>query len=150
LAKAEAAHANRQQVAAEEVLSTLQLPVDAARLIGCLTDKADMYGKAKKYRPNNSFQYINIFTPGRGKWIQHAKDLLHISPLRHLVIGLMILFMREIMFTRKKWVQAVDMNHGLNLVGIEVIREIEGNKKGCMGLVWSSSMIKDIHRAVER
>jgi hypothetical protein len=109
-----------------------------------------MYGKAKKYCPNNFFQCINIFTHGRGKWIQHAKDLLHMIPLRHLLIGLVIVFLRETMFTRKKWSQAVDMNHGINLGWIEVIREMEGNKKGCMGLVWSSGTIKDFHRAVER
>jgi hypothetical protein len=57
---------------------------------------------------------------------------------------------RETMLTRKKWAHAVDMNHGLNLGGIEVIREMEGNKKGCMGLIWSSGTIKNVHRAVER
>jgi hypothetical protein len=41
------------------------------------------------------------------------------------------------------------MNHGLNLGGIEVIRNIEGTKKGTMGLVWSSGTDKDVHRAVE-
>jgi hypothetical protein len=61
LAEAEAAQAKRQQVAAEEALSTLQLPVDAAHLIGCPTDEDEMYGKAKKYCPINFFQYINIF-----------------------------------------------------------------------------------------
>jgi hypothetical protein len=150
LAEAEAAQAERQQVAAEESLSTLQLPVDADHLIGCQTDEAEMYGKAKKYCPNNFFQYINILIRVHGKWIQHAKDLLHMSPLRHLLIGLVIVFLRETMFTRNKWAQAVDMDHRLNLGGIEVILEMEGNKKGCMGLVWSSGTIKDVHRAVER
>jgi hypothetical protein len=42
------------------------------------------------------------------------------------------------------------MNHGLNLGGIEVIRNMEGTKKGAMGLVWSSGTVKDVHRAVER
>jgi hypothetical protein len=42
------------------------------------------------------------------------------------------------------------MNHGLNLGDIEVIRNMEGTKKGAMGLVWSSGTVKDVHRAVER
>jgi hypothetical protein len=42
------------------------------------------------------------------------------------------------------------MNHGLNLGGIEVIRNTEGNTKGSMWLVWSSGTFKDVHRAVER
>jgi hypothetical protein len=54
------------------------------------------------------------------------------------------------MFTKKKFAQAVDMNHGLKLGGIEVIHEMDCNKKGCMGLVWAFGMIKDVHRAVER
>jgi hypothetical protein len=39
------------------------------------------------------------------------------------------------LYLRKKWAQAVDMNHGLNLGGIEVIREMEGTKKGGQGTV---------------
>jgi hypothetical protein len=42
------------------------------------------------------------------------------------------------------------MNHGLNLGGIEVIRNMEGTKKGAMGLVWSSVTVKDVHCAVEQ
>jgi hypothetical protein len=37
------------------------------------------------------------------------------------------------------------MNHGLNLGGIEVIRGMEGNKKVCKGLVWSSGTVEDVH-----
>jgi hypothetical protein len=54
------------------------------------------------------------------------------------------------MFTKNKKAHAVDIDHGLNLGGIEVIREMEGNKKGCMGLVGSSGTIRDVHKAVER
>jgi hypothetical protein len=51
---------------------------------------------------------------------------------------------------QKKWAQAVGINHGLNLCGIEVIRNMDGTKKGAMGLVWSSYTVKDVHHAVER
>jgi hypothetical protein len=107
-----------------------------------------MYGKAKKYCPSNFFQYIHIFILGHGKLIQHAKDLLHMSLLQHLIIGLVIVFLRETMFTRNKWAHAVDMNHGLNSGGIEVIRDMEGNKRDA----WDSfgHTIKYVHRAVER
>jgi hypothetical protein len=56
----------------------------------------------------------------------------------------------RLFFSKQKWAQAVDINHGLNLGGIEVIRSMEGIKKGAMGLVWSSGTVKDVHRAVER
>jgi hypothetical protein len=42
------------------------------------------------------------------------------------------------------------MNHVLNLGGEEMIRNMEGTKKGAMGLVWSSGTVKGVHRAVER
>jgi hypothetical protein len=102
------------------------------------------------YCPDSFFQYMNLFIGGRSKRFQHANDLLNMGLLRHLMIGLVILLLRETMFTKKKWAQAVDMNHGLNLGVIEVIHETEGNKKGCMGLVWSSGTLTYVHRAVER
>jgi hypothetical protein len=71
------------------------------------------------------------------------------STLRYLLIGFVVVFLRETLFTTKKSAQAVDMNHGLKLGGIEVIRNMEGTKKGSMGLVWSSGTVKYIHRAVE-
>jgi hypothetical protein len=43
----------------------------------------------------------------------------------------------------------VNINHGIKLGGIEVIREMEGMKEGVQGLVWSSSTVKDVDRAVE-
>jgi hypothetical protein len=57
--------------------------------------------------------------------------------------------MRAVTLFTKKWAEAVDTNHGLNLGGIEVIHEMEGTKRGEHGLVWSSSTVKDVHRAVE-
>jgi hypothetical protein len=42
------------------------------------------------------------------------------------------------------------MNHGLNLGGIEVIRNMKGTKKGAMELVWSSGTVKDDHRTVDQ
>jgi hypothetical protein len=94
--------------------------------------------------------HVNAFVRGQGKWVQHAKDLLNMHPLWHILSGLVVVLLRETLFTKKKWARAVDMNHGLNLGGIEVIREMEGNTKGCKGLVWSSGTVKGVHRTVER
>jgi hypothetical protein len=58
--------------------------------------------------------------------------------------------LHETLITQQNWSHVVDMNHRLNLGGIEVIRSMDGMKKGAMGLVWSSSTVKDVHRAVER
>jgi hypothetical protein len=59
------------------------------------------------------------------------------------------IFTRDFVY-QKQWANAEDMNHGLNLGGIEVIRNTEGTKKGAMGLAWSSGTVKYVHRAVER
>jgi hypothetical protein len=56
------------------------------------------------------------------------------TPLRYLIIGFVIVFKRDTLFTKKR-AQAVNMNQGLNLDGKEVIRNMEGNKKGAVGLV---------------
>jgi hypothetical protein len=91
--------------------------------------------KMKRYSPTKLFRYINAFCKGRGKWAQHAKDILNMTPLRYLLIGFVIVFLRDSLFTKEKWAHAIELNHGLNLGGIEVIRNMEGTKKGAMGLV---------------
>jgi hypothetical protein len=82
--------------------------------------------------------------------VQHANVILNMARLRYLLIGFVIVLLRETLFTKHPWAQAVAMNRGLNLDGIEVILSMEETKKGAMGLVWSSSPVKDVHRAVER
>jgi hypothetical protein len=72
------------------------------------------------------------------------------APLHHILIGLVIKYLRETLFMKHKWAQAVDMNHGLNLGDVGVIIIVEGTKKGAMGLVWSPGTVKDIHRVLER
>jgi hypothetical protein len=76
------------------------------------------YGKANDYMPYSFFVHINSFFRGRGKWFAHAKDLLNMKPLRHFLVGHVVILLRETVFTKKKWTQAVDMNHGFDLGGI--------------------------------
>jgi hypothetical protein len=73
---------------------------------------------------------------GRGTLMQHVKYISRMAPLRCLLIGLGVILLREMLFTTTKRADAVDMNHGLNLGGIEVIRDVEGMKKGGHGIVW--------------
>jgi hypothetical protein len=88
------------------------------------------WAKMKQYSPTELYRYINAFCKGRGKWAQHAKHISNMTRLRYLLIGFVVVFLGETLFTRKNGAQAVDMNHGLNLGGIEVIRNMEGTKKG--------------------
>jgi hypothetical protein len=107
------------------------------------------YGKVNDYLPYSFFIHINSFIRGRGKWFVHAKDLLNMKPLMQFLVGIVVVLLRETIFTKKKWIQAVDMNHGLNSGGTEVVRAMEGLGKNGQGLVLSSSSIKEVHRAVE-
>jgi hypothetical protein len=57
--------------------------------------------KMKQYSLTKLFRYINAFCKGRGKWAQNAKDILNMTPLRYLLIGFVIVFLRETLFTQK-------------------------------------------------
>jgi hypothetical protein len=127
-----------------------EIAEDATNTTEMMEGTKKTWSKMKKFCATKLFQHLNSFCKGRGKWVQHAKDILNMAPLRCLLIGFVMVLLRETLFTKKKWAQAVDMNHGLDLGGIEVIQSREGTKKGAMGLVWSSSTVKDFHRAAER
>jgi hypothetical protein len=126
-----------------------EITEDAIDVTEMEVDSENHWPKMKRYSATKFFRYINAFFKGRGKWVQHAKDISNMTSLRYLLIGFVTVFLCETVFT-KKWAQAVNTNHGMNLGGIEVIRNMEGTKKGAMGLVWSSGTVKDVHPAVER
>jgi hypothetical protein len=131
------------------VNNATEITEDAIDVTEMEVDSKNRWPKMKRYSATKLFRYINAFCKGIGKWVQHEKDILNMTPLWNLLIGFVIVFLRETLFNKKK-AQAVDMNHGLNLGVIEVIRNTEGTKKGAMGLVWLSGTVKDVHRAVER
>jgi hypothetical protein len=87
----------------------------AAEMVGDVD--AAPYGNVPKYSSKRLFQHVNAFIGGRGKWKQHAIDILNMRPLKHILIALVIVILRETLFTRKKWARAADMHHGLNLGG---------------------------------
>jgi hypothetical protein len=98
-----------------------EITEDAIDVTEMEVDSENRWPKMKRYSAAKLFQYINAFCKGRGKWVHHAKYILNMTPLRYLLIGFVIVFLRETLFTKKIWAQAVNMNHGLNLGGIEVI-----------------------------
>jgi hypothetical protein len=72
------------------------------------------------------------------------------KPLMHLLVGIFVVLLRETNFMKKKWAQVLDMSHGIDLAGVEAACAMEGLlDKGRHGLVWSSSSVKEVHRAVE-
>jgi hypothetical protein len=146
--------AKRQQVATEAKLQCVYDQFEAdTDLIGEDEDDYDDEvpdpGKAQPYVARKFIVQVNIFIHGRGGWQQHATYLLNMCPLRHLLIALVIVLLRGSLFTKKKWARAVDMHRGLNIGGIEVIRKMKVLKKNESGLVWYSSTIQKVHRAIE-
>jgi hypothetical protein len=63
-------------------------------------DSENQWPKMKQYSATKLFQYINAFYKGRGKWVQHMKEILNMAPLRYLLIGFVIVFLREILFKK--------------------------------------------------
>jgi hypothetical protein len=55
-----------------------------------------------KYSATKLFQHLNSFCKGRGKWVQHAKAVLNMAPLRCLLIGFVIVLGCETLFTKTK------------------------------------------------
>jgi hypothetical protein len=110
----------------------------------------NMNMESKQILTPSIFMHVYAFVRGHRKWVQRTKDLLTMRPLWHILIGLVVVMLHETLFTANKWAQEVDMNHVLNIGSIQVIREMEGNKKGYKGMVWSLGTVKDVHRAVER
>jgi hypothetical protein len=53
-----------------------------------------------------------------GKTMHHVTYILNMTHVHHLLIGFMIVLLRESLFMNQKWAQAVDMNQGLNLGSI--------------------------------
>jgi hypothetical protein len=109
-----------------------EITEDAIDVTEMEVDSENLWPKMKRYSATKLFRYINAFCTGRWKWVHHVNDILIMPPLWYLLIGFIIVFLRETLFT-KKWAQAVDMSHSLNLGGIEVIRNMEGNKFGSHG-----------------
>jgi hypothetical protein len=64
-------------------------------------DSEITWAKMKRYSPIDLYRYINSFCKGRGKWAQHAKYILNMSTPRYLLIGFVIVFLRETLFTKK-------------------------------------------------
>jgi hypothetical protein len=64
-------------------------------------DSENRWPKMKRYSATKLLWYINAFCKGRGKWVQHAKYILNMTPLRYLLIDFVVVFLRETLFTQK-------------------------------------------------
>jgi hypothetical protein len=105
------------------VNNATEIAEDATDVTEMQEDTKNRWSRMNKYSATKLFQHLNWFCKGRWKCVQHAKCILNMAPLRYLLIGFVIVFLRETLFT-KKWSHAVDMNQGLNLSGLDVIRSM--------------------------
>jgi hypothetical protein len=83
------------------VNNATEITEDAIDVTEMEVDSEILWPKMKRYSPTKVFWYINAFCKGRGKWAQHAKDILNMTPLRYLLIGFVIVFLRKTLFTKK-------------------------------------------------
>jgi hypothetical protein len=78
-----------------------EITEDAIDVTEMEVDSENRWPKMKRYSATKLLWYINAFFKGRGKWVQHAKDILNMTPLRYLLIGFVIVFLRETLFAQK-------------------------------------------------
>jgi hypothetical protein len=79
-----------------------EITEDAIDVSEVEVDSEIPWAKMKRYSSIDLKRYINSFCNGRGKWAQHAKDILNMSTLRYLLIGFVVVFLHETLFLKKK------------------------------------------------
>jgi hypothetical protein len=84
------------------VNNATEITKDAIDVTEMEVDSENRWPKMKRYSATTLFRYINAFCKGRGKWVQHAKEILNMTPPRYLFIGFVVVFLRETLFTKKK------------------------------------------------
>jgi hypothetical protein len=103
-------------------------------------------------------QYLNKYETGRGKWKRMAYDVFLVKTLRPALIAHGKYHLKECAYTAESLARTMDLKHGINLVGIDTIRQIEPIQqrrkgRGCRhrnSILWSSSSIKGCMREVEK
>jgi hypothetical protein len=83
------------------VNNATEITKDAIDVTDMEVNSENRWPKMKQYSATKLFRYINAFCKGIGKWVQHAKDILNMTPLRYLLIGFVIVFLRATLFTKK-------------------------------------------------
>jgi hypothetical protein len=87
---------------------------------------------------------------GRGKWKRIARELFSITCIRNHLIDETVTNIRQHVYTPTAFVYVTDMRHGLNLTGIDNVRNIEYAKKHSKKLLWASSEVKKVQRHAEK
>jgi hypothetical protein len=76
-------------------------------------------------------------------------ELFNLDVLKDSLIDQSVAHIKKKVYMKTSWAYTVDMFHGLNLIGIYNARKIEATLSGC-GIIWSSSIVKDVHRDIEK
>jgi hypothetical protein len=82
------------------VNNATEITEDATDATEMMEETRKTWSKMKKYCANKLFEHLNSFCKGRRKWVKHAKDILSTAPLRCLLLGFVIVLLRD--FTYKK------------------------------------------------
>jgi hypothetical protein len=83
------------------VNNTTEITEDATAGTEMMEHTEKSWSNMNKYSATKILQHLNSFCEGRGRWVQHAKAVLNMAPLRCLLIGFVIVLLRETLFTKK-------------------------------------------------
>jgi hypothetical protein len=94
-------------------------------------------------------QYFNTYETGSGKCKIMAYDVFLVKTLRPSLIAHVKHHLKECVYTAKYLACAMDLKHGIDLGGIDAIRQIESVQprrkgRGCRhqnSILWSSSSL---------
>jgi hypothetical protein len=83
------------------VNNATEITKDAIDVTEMDVNSENRWPKMKRYIAKKIFRYINALCKGRGKWAQHAKDILNMTPLRYLFIGFVFFFNARLCLPKK-------------------------------------------------
>jgi hypothetical protein len=94
--------------------------------------------------------HLNIIRKGRDKWGNMALELFNDKHLKGYFLNKSARYICENISTARTIGRIIDLNHVINLSGIDAIRTAEDGRPAHQKLLWSSGTIRTCYRDIER
>jgi hypothetical protein len=94
--------------------------------------------------------HLNKIIKGRGKWGTMALELFNVKQLKGYFLKKSARYIRENINTARTIGRIIDLNHVINLRGIDALRTAEAGRSTHQKLLRSSGTIKACYRDIER
>jgi hypothetical protein len=132
----------------------LKIKDENIKLNQALDHKASRDGEGETYqritRSLTLHHHVSYWLPGCGKWKEIAKVIWRLTHLKKNLIRLSMIYVRNKLYNAKAIARVMDLNHGLNLTGLEAFHKIDNLPKWAHGFIMSSSAVKTVFRKVKR